>query len=86
MKKRLSKYFWNILLGFDRLFNTIVGGYPDETFSARTHRKAVAGQPFWLAVRLLIDKAFFWQTNHCRMAYETEARRGHSPNEFTNGQ
>ena len=31
----MKKYFLNLLISIDQLFNTILGGYPDETISSR---------------------------------------------------
>lgn len=31
----MKRYFWNVLIGIDQLFNAILGGYPDETISSR---------------------------------------------------
>jgi hypothetical protein len=82
---KVKGYFWNILIGLDQLFNVCLAGYPDETFSARTYRKAKAGQWFWRALAWLIDKAFFWDAEHCRSSYQRELERGHCPKEFSNG-
>lgn len=30
-----ARYFWNILIGIDQLFNAILAGDPDETMSSR---------------------------------------------------
>jgi hypothetical protein len=84
---RLKRYFWYLLVAVDQLLNVLVGGFPDETFSARTWRKAEAGQWFWQALRRLIDGFFrliFKQDDHCQKSYENEAVRGHSPQEFAN--
>ncbi|UQZ89527.1 hypothetical protein C4J81_15325 [Deltaproteobacteria bacterium Smac51] len=81
MKTRLVKYFWNVLIGLDQFINTMLAGHPDETFSARTYRKAIAGQWFWRAMCAFIDSLFFWQDDHCRKSHENELRRGHSPRE-----
>ena len=32
------KWLWNILIGLDQLGNTLIGGAPDETISARAGR------------------------------------------------
>ena len=84
----IEEYFWNLALGLDQLLNVVLGGYPDETVSSRVHRKARAGQWFWLALRRVIDGAFkivFRQDDHCRKSYDREAARGHSPREFADG-
>lgn len=32
---KIRTYFWNILIAFDQLINTVLGGDPDETISSR---------------------------------------------------
>jgi hypothetical protein len=84
LKPKLKKYFWNVLIGLDQLANTLLGGYPDETFSARAWRKTQAGQRFWRLLCRLIDGFFVaatGQPDHCRESYANEAARGHSPSE-----
>ena len=31
----MSKYFWNVFVGFDQFVNAVLGGDPDETISSR---------------------------------------------------
>lgn len=83
---RLKQYAWNLLIALDQLANTVLFGHPDETFSARTHRKAEAGQWFWKALRAAINLAFRWESkDHCREACENEKNRVQSPKEYGNG-
>jgi len=82
MQARLKVYAWNLLIALDQLVNVISGGYPDETFSCRTHRKAQAGQWFWRLLQWIIDRIFFWQAGHCREAYQSEQLRRHFPAEL----
>ena len=82
MKATVSKYFWNLLIAADQLLNTIVGGYPDETFSCRVHRESKSGQRFWKAARRLINFIFFWQKDHCLESYQSERLRRHFPAEL----
>lgn len=65
-----------VLIAIDQLFNTIIGGYADETISSYAHRKRLKGKP-WLA--RLIDALFFWQPNHCQQAFQSELDRAHLP-------
>jgi len=81
----LKSYLWNILVALDQMLNTLLSGCPDETFSARTHRKAEAGQWFWVALRRVINQAFFWEDDHCRLSFENEKNRAQGPREYTNG-
>lgn len=84
MWQRFKNYGWNLLTALDQLANTILFGHPDETFSARTYRKALAGQRFWIVLRGLIDLAFRWESvEHCREAYENEMNRAQCPREYS---
>ncbi len=82
MKKRLKAYAWNLLVAVDQLLNAALAGYPDETLSARTHRKAEAGQWFWRSLRWFINGLFFRQDDHCEDSYLSEKERRHSPAEL----
>lgn len=31
----VREYVFRVLIGFDQFFNTLIGGYPDETVSSR---------------------------------------------------
>ena len=73
-------YFLNLLIALDQLVNTVCVGYPDETLSARAHRKK------W-KLEWYIDLLFFWQTdgkyrNHCRSSYDYERARMDLPPEY----
>lgn len=61
-----------VLIAFDQLVNTLFGGWADETISARAYRKSVAGKP---ALANLINRIFYWQSNHCRGAWRDEIER-----------
>ncbi|MDR2946319.1 MAG: pseudouridine synthase [Candidatus Adiutrix sp.] len=95
MWAKVKKYLWDIALAFDQLLNAFLGGYPDETFSARVHRKAEAGQWVWKLLRRLID-LLFWRDctlgengkrvkGHCQLSYESERERRHCPAELRGG-
>ncbi len=81
----IEEYFWNLALALDQLANVVLGSYPDETFSCRAYRKSLAGQWFWKGAVWILDHLFFWQADHCRQSYESEAARNHSPKEFADG-
>ena len=80
--RKLKQYFWNLLLGFDQLFNVLLGGLPDEIISSRCHRKAKAGQWFWKFLSKIVDKIFFWDKRHCLESFENEKRGEHLPEEL----
>ena len=68
---------FQVLVALDQLANTLFGGYADETLSSRAHRHRLDGSRTWPAG--IIDHLFFWQTEHCRSAYESELERAHLP-------
>ena len=64
----LKKYLWNILISFDQLANTILGGDPDETISSRAgKRQRKAKWAYWLC-RML----HFIDYEHCKDAIEED--------------
>jgi hypothetical protein len=69
-----------VAIALDQLANAILGGYSDETISARCWRLRAARPYSWL--QPLIDRLFFWQVDHCRSAYESERRRSQLPPEY----
>ena len=71
----MKRYVLFNLIALDQAINTLFGGYPDETISARSWR-CREHKVWWLA-RKAIDGLFFWQQQHCRAAYLSELRRKH---------
>ena len=43
-KAHAEGYFLRVLIGLDQFANTILGGHPDETISARSARAATEGK------------------------------------------
>lgn len=70
-----------IALGFDQLFNTLFGGFADETISARAWRLSHSSRR-WLYFRRFIDTLFFFQTDHCYRAYLAEVNRMQLPRSY----
>ena len=68
-----------VLIALDQLVNTLIGGWADETISSRAYRRHVDGRPGWAN---LINRIFYWQSNHCRGAYRDERERRQYPPEF----
>lgn len=75
MKNNTSRWLLDFV-AIDQLINTCIGGYADETLSSRAHRRQLRGKP---SVAYIIDHIFFWQTNHCQEAYESELNRMQYP-------
>lgn len=67
----------DLLIAIDQMINTVFGGYPDETISARCWRLRER-QPY-KTLRAVIDGLFFFQPDHCQRAYESEVARLQSP-------
>ena len=62
-----------IMIAFDQLCNTIVGGWADETFSARCWRLRERGRG-WRTLQSLID-CVAWvcgDKHHCEESYKSE--------------
>ncbi|MDR0326694.1 MAG: hypothetical protein LBI05_00195 [Planctomycetaceae bacterium] len=70
----METYFINLLIALDQLANTVYGGYPDGTLSARSYREKRWSERW-------INLLFFWQTdekgkrNHCEQCYQHEKAR-----------
>lgn len=77
----MSRRIEQIPIAIDQLINTICGGWADETISSVAWRKRHDGKG-WAILRRVIDTLFFWQTNHCRSAYESEKNRRQLPPEL----
>lgn len=74
----MKKYFHNLFVAFDQLFNAIVGGWPDETYSSRAWREKDF-RPWRVKI---LD--FLFGENHCHNTWNWERLDMHSPEEFRN--
>lgn len=70
-----------IPIAIDQFVNTLFGGWADETISSVAWRKRNEGRG-WRFLRCFIDCLFFWQTDHCKSAYESELERKQLPDEL----
>ena len=66
-----------IAIGFDQFCNTLIGGYPDETFSARCWRFKDDWK--YKYIRVFVDRIF--GIDHCKKSFESEILRTQSPKE-----
>lgn len=73
-------HIWQILLGIDQLLNTILGGWSDETFSARCYR--LRSNRKWYIAMIVVNTIFFWQKHHCQESYGSELNRLQVPEEY----
>ena len=75
-----------ILIAIDQLANAIIGGWADETLSARCYRAHRDGKIMGKLFMPLIDLLFFWQgPGHCKNAYIKEFERKNYPEEYRQG-
>jgi hypothetical protein len=72
------------LIALDQLFNTLFGGYADETLSARAWRSRNLN-PTWGRIQKAIDAVFFWDQDHCFQSFISEYERKQLPTEYRNG-
>lgn len=68
-----------VLIAIDQLLNTLLGGFCDETLSARAYRQTFKGNHL---PRKIIDGLFFWQKSHCYQSYLSEKQRKQLPLEY----
>lgn len=79
----LKTYTLNVLIGFDQLITTLIGGDPDETLSSYAWRMEVQDKPWGRITRPGIDWLMSWyEPNHCRRAYRAERMRTQFPPEL----
>jgi hypothetical protein len=74
-----------ILIALDQLLNALCAGWPDETLSSRAYRCGfldATPKKRWRLVLWAIDRAFFWQPEHCKASYESEQNGRHRDKVF----
>lgn len=64
-----------IAIAIDQLVNALLGGYADETLSARAYRTQSPLERY-------IDAIFFWDENHCRTSFQSELERRQLPPQY----
>jgi len=64
-------YLIRVLIAFDQLANTLVGGYPNETLSSRAWRRGqIEGKQAWELFRGFVDWLFSpVDKHHCEQSY-----------------
>ena len=79
----LSKYLQRVGIAISVLFNVILGGYSNQSFSARNYAWKRANKPnlVWL-----IDSIFWFDQNHCMNSwlywYTRKNRRAKDDNDI----
>lgn len=74
----MKHYYLQVALSIDQLLNAILGGYADETLSARIWRNH-CGNRWWKYAMWAVDAIFFLQPGHCQQSYLSEVARKHLP-------
>lgn len=70
-------------IAVDQLVNTLLGGFADESLSARSHRVAKKGYWYAEAMEWFINLLFRpFQSDHCRKAYISEVENRQLPPEY----
>ena len=76
---KLKNWFWNLLISLDQLGNSLLGGSPDETISARAGR--YAGKLwYWTGLAWVLNKV---DPGHTDNAVEAEQEGRHLPPNYT---
>lgn len=82
----LCAWFWQLLLALTQILNTMIPpldgtvGWADESMSARAFRAKRDGHRLGFMADI-INWLFFWQEDHCKAAYLSEADRRVKPPE-----
>ena len=72
----MNTYFYHIFIAIDQLFNAVVGGYPDETYSSRAWREREEHPLRKYILDTILGK------DHCYNAYNWERQDMHAPEEL----
>ena len=68
---------FQVLIAIDQLFNTLLGGYADETLSSRAYRLELErGRSL---ARKFVDTLLWFDKDHCKESYESEIERRQLP-------
>lgn len=78
----MKDYFYNVFISIDQLLNTLTGGAPDETLSARAWRLELYDHWFGKIARPVIDIILFFDKDHCFKSYLSEAKRSQLPEHY----
>lgn len=76
----MMKWLQQVALAVDQLANALIGGMADETLSSHAWRSR--DHRYWHWAYRFINWLWFWQDDHCRIAYENEKARKHMAKEF----
>lgn len=85
IQRKLKRYGYHVVIAIDQLFNALTGGAADETLSSRTYRGAILTEnpkKRWRVLYRFINSIFF-DSHHCKTAYESELNRKQYSEDFT---
>lgn len=86
-RSTVGGWIHRLVVAISQLINTIFGGMPDETVSSRVYReKYSTGGSFYCFLELAINSFFFWEIDHCFLAWSDEVNRRHVHPEMINSQ
>jgi hypothetical protein len=73
----LKEIVYTLVSLVSRIINAVfLRGSMHQTTSARAHVMSVVyGDPFWMRIRKFINRLFFWEVDHCALAWEFEYDR-----------
>lgn len=77
------KYTKRVLIGLDQLANSLLGGMPDETISAKVYRKSLNKGGLWRAAEITINTMFQDKT-HCYTSYQSERKQNQNHWSYSN--
>ncbi|PUB82387.1 MAG: hypothetical protein DBP02_15145 [gamma proteobacterium symbiont of Ctena orbiculata] len=73
MSGKVKKYFRNVFVAFDQLFNALTGGDEDETISSRLGKARRNGSRFATVICWVLTHVFFWEKgDHCARSIEED--------------
>jgi len=70
-----------VAIAIDQLGNALIGGYADETISARCYREQFTSKR-WAIMRVFVDTLLFFDKNHCYEAHLSEMKMKQLPPEY----
>lgn len=73
-------YWLRLLIATDQWFNTLLGGMPDETISAKLWRNRDR-QPY-KTLQIIVDRVFWFDPEHCKSSYMSELHGKYLPTEY----
>ena len=77
-KPKHIHYHHKVAVAISQLFNALLGGMPDETFSSRVYRKRTVTRALrYRVLEKMINMVFFYESDHCFLAYRDEITQRH---------